>query len=53
MEWIKKMRVALIDLQNACKKNTEWANCAECPFGEWCDVLEEHGYTTPDKWKFE
>lgn len=44
------MAKAMIDLKNACTKNTSWRNCTICPFEEYCDAIQHEGFPTPDLW---
>ena len=50
MDWIKEMREAMLKLQEACRKNTTWAECYKCPFDEYCTVLLESKVDIPDTW---
>lgn len=47
MEFITKMKEAMELLQEACSMNEEWANCSECPFHHYCDIIEQHGWGIP------
>jgi len=58
MDWIAEMRAGMEMMQEACRKNTEWNKCSECPFDEYCTILMEqsvkdgHDYDTysPENW---
>lgn len=41
---------AMVDLKNACAKNTSWRNCNLCPFEKYCDAIQHEGLSTPDLW---
>lgn len=48
MSFITKVKEAMELLHEACKMNDAWVNCADCPFVNYCDALEEAGLGTPD-----
>ena len=48
MDYIIKMKEAMQFLHEACKMNEAWADCMHCPFGDYCDAMEEAGLGTPD-----
>lgn len=52
MEFIAKIKEAMELLHEACKMNEEWRNCQYCPFGDYCNSLEEAGFGTPDEVEF-
>ena len=39
MDWKEQMRAGMEMMKKACKKNTEWAKCADCPFDTYCTAL--------------
>ena len=49
MDFTIKIKEAMELLHEACAMNEEWANCARCPFDDYCDALEEAGFGTPDQ----
>lgn len=53
MDWVEKMKVAMLRVQEACQTNDKWSNCQNCPFDEYCTVLLEHGFGEPSEWEFE
>ena len=52
MDYITKIKEAMQLLHEACKMNEVWADCMHCPFGDYCDAMEEAGLGTPDDEKF-
>lgn len=48
MDFVKEIKKAMLHLQEACRLNDAWKNCWECPFKEYCDVIEEAGLYLPD-----
>lgn len=55
MNWKKKMAVAMLMMKEACRENTEWSNCANCPFDEYCDIIMQNsnGMITPTAFEIE
>lgn len=53
MDWVEKMKVAMLRVQEACQTNDKWSNCQNCPFDEYCTVLLEHGFGEPSEWEIE
>ena len=53
MEWIDEIKKAMAMLKNGCSKNDMWINCKDCPFDEYCGVLEDHGMPLPEEWDIE
>lgn len=52
MDWKEKIITAMTLLKEACGENTEWAECAECPFGDYCVYIKESSAgLTPEKFK--
>ena len=51
-EFVEQMIEAMNVMQMACKGNDTWDDCQYCPFGTYCDVLEENGLGTPDEDRF-
>ncbi len=43
MDWIEDMKLAMLRMQMACQSNDKWNECQNCPFDEYCTVLEKHG----------
>ena len=41
MNFTVQIKEAMIMLQEACKLNENWKDCIYCPFGEYCDAIEE------------
>ena len=52
MDFIIKMNEAMTMIHEACKLNDEWVKCGKCPFIEYCNVIEEAGFNTPDSDEF-
>ena len=52
MNFIEAMNEAMKKLHEACKTNEDWLNCRLCPFGDYCDAIEEAGLGTPDERNF-
>lgn len=49
MDWKEKMITAMTLLKEACKENTGWGKCAECPFENYCDyIMESSAGLTPE-----
>lgn len=53
MEWIDEIKKAMAMLKNGCSKNDMWTKCEDCPFGEYCEVLEFHYMPIPEEWDIE
>ncbi len=52
MDWKEKIITAMTLLKEACGENTEWAKCAECPFGNYCDyIMESSAGLTPEEFE--
>lgn len=43
MDWIQKMREGMKLIGEACAENTNWGDCANCPFDEFCTSIND-GY---------
>lgn len=52
MDWIKEMKEAMLKLQKACEKNTEWTECHKCPFYDYCPMSRGE-QVTPDIWEID
>lgn len=52
MTYIEAVNSAINALMDACAMNDEWKKCRECPFGNFCDLLEVAGWGTPDDEEF-
>ena len=53
MEWIDEIKKAMAMLKNGCSKNDMWTKCEDCPFSEYCEVLEFHYMPIPEEWDIE
>ena len=41
-KWIEKIKKGMALIKEGCDEVKEWADCAECPFREYCDLIEIH-----------
>ncbi len=39
MDWVTKMKTGMELIHSACKENTDWTKCKECPFTNYCDAI--------------
>ena len=53
MEWVEEMKTAMKMMKSACSKSNIFVNCDKCPFGLYCDVLDDEGMRLPYEWKDE
>ena len=52
MDFIIKMKEAMVLLHEACRMNDEWNQCPFCPFVDYCDAIDGAGLGTPDDNEF-
>ena len=52
MDWIAKMKTAMELIHSACKENTDWAKCEECPFETYCNIIYCQLQVAPDQPKW-
>jgi hypothetical protein len=53
MDWKKEMTLAMLSIQSACMKNDSWYECRNCPFDEYCTLLQDNGFGEPTEWEIE
>ena len=41
MNWKEKIKIGMILLKEGCTENDSWGSCVDCPFREYCDIIEE------------
>lgn len=51
MNWKEKILSAMLEMKSACKENTEWNKCCECPFIDFCDIIERITGKAPSEWE--
>ncbi len=49
MEWIDKIKAGMNLMADGCRENTSSANCKDCPFIKYCDVLYNAAHILIDK----
>ena len=49
LEWINKIKDAMVMLHENCSLNESWGNCYKCPFDEYCDAILHNGLGTPNE----
>lgn len=52
MDWKEEMKMGMLMIQSACKRNANWGTCCECPFDEYCDAIYEVFERYPDELDF-
>ena len=55
MDWQAKMAQAMDMIQEICKEQDGWNNCASCPFDRYCTALMDANLIDPFKgidWKY-
>lgn len=43
-EWTEEMRKGMEMIIHACRSNTEWIKCNECPFNVFCGILDDYAF---------
>lgn len=49
MDWKNEIIEGMKTIKKICANNT-WLDCIDCPFGEYCNILENNGYGVPEDW---
>ena len=49
MDWKEKVLVGMKLIKEGCHESTDWTNCKDCPFDEFCDyIADKTKYEIPE-----